>query len=37
MGYSIEETMRQPMGLMFDLFSIYKKQNGIDEKGGDDD
>lgn len=36
MGLGIEETMRQPMGLIFDLFSVYKQQNGIDEKGGDD-
>lgn len=36
MGLGIEETMRQPMGLIFDLFELYKKEHGLDEKGGDD-
>lgn len=35
MGLSIGETMNSEMGLIFDLFSLYKRQNGIDK--GDDE
>lgn len=31
MGLSIQETMINKMGLIYDLFEIYKAQNGLNK------
>lgn len=31
-GLSVQETLQQPVGLVMDLWEIYKEQHGIQQK-----